>query len=121
MASVDMWIAERSGGTITARVYLKVLEVLGVLEVLRVQGSQGSVNLVNQSLDMAVTAVLSKDYAQSVGGTGVGGYLTTALANSKGELVMPIVIEWTFKDGTKEIERIPAEIWRNKVDLPAFG
>ena len=24
----------------------------------------------------------------------------------------PIVIEWTFKDGSKEIERIPAEIWR---------
>lgn len=29
-----------------------------------------------------------------------------------GGLVMPIVIEWTFKDGSKEIERIPAEIWR---------
>lgn len=32
---------------------------------------------------------------------------------NKGELVMPIIIEWTFKDGSKEIERIPAEIWRN--------
>src|SRR5690606_10437579 len=29
-----------------------------------------------------------------------------------GGLVSPIVIEWTFKDGSKEIERIPAEIWR---------
>jgi hypothetical protein len=29
-----------------------------------------------------------------------------------GGLVTPIVIEWTFKDGSKEIERIPAEIWR---------
>ncbi|HYC84311.1 MAG TPA: M1 family metallopeptidase, partial [Chryseosolibacter sp.] len=29
-----------------------------------------------------------------------------------GGLVMPLVIEWTFKDGSKEIERIPAEIWR---------
>jgi hypothetical protein len=29
-----------------------------------------------------------------------------------GGLVMPIVIEWTYKDGSKEIERIPAEIWR---------
>lgn len=31
---------------------------------------------------------------------------------------MPIIIEWTFKDGTKEITRIPAPIWRkneNKV------
>lgn len=29
-----------------------------------------------------------------------------------GGLVMPLVIEWTFKDGSKEIERIPAEVWR---------
>ncbi|WP_254088482.1 M1 family metallopeptidase [Dawidia soli] len=29
-----------------------------------------------------------------------------------GGLVSPIVIEWTFKDGSKEIERLPAEIWR---------
>jgi hypothetical protein len=26
--------------------------------------------------------------------------------------VMPLVIEWTFKDGSKEIERVPAEVWR---------
>jgi len=25
---------------------------------------------------------------------------------------MPVIIEWTFKDGTKEIERVPVEIWR---------
>jgi hypothetical protein len=31
---------------------------------------------------------------------------------NKGGLVMPVIIEWTFRDGTKEIERIPAEIWR---------
>jgi len=31
---------------------------------------------------------------------------------NKGGLVMPVVIEWTYKDGTKETETIPAEIWR---------
>jgi hypothetical protein len=31
---------------------------------------------------------------------------------NQGGLVMPLVIEWTYKDGSKEIERIPAEIWR---------
>ena len=31
---------------------------------------------------------------------------------NKGGLVMPIVLEWTFDDGTREIERIPVEIWR---------
>jgi hypothetical protein len=25
---------------------------------------------------------------------------------------MPLIIEWTFKDGTKEIEKIPVTIWR---------
>jgi hypothetical protein len=35
-----------------------------------------------------------------------------------GGLVTPLVIEWTFKDGSKEIERIPAEIWRlNEIEI----
>jgi hypothetical protein len=47
--------------------------------------------------------------------------MKTALANkyfyeltfsNKGGLVMPIIIEWTYADGTTEIERIPAQIWR---------
>ena len=32
---------------------------------------------------------------------------------NKGGLVMPIIIEWTFKDSSKEIDRIPAQIWRH--------
>ncbi|MBX2897494.1 MAG: M1 family metallopeptidase [Cyclobacteriaceae bacterium] len=31
---------------------------------------------------------------------------------NKGGLVTPVIVEWTFKDGSKEIERLPAEIWR---------
>ncbi len=31
---------------------------------------------------------------------------------NKGGLPMPIIIEWTFEDGTKEIQRIPVEVWR---------
>ena len=31
---------------------------------------------------------------------------------NRGGLVMPLVIEWTYKDGSKEIEKIPAEVWR---------
>ena len=31
---------------------------------------------------------------------------------NKGGLVTPLIIEWTYKDGSKEIEKIPAEIWR---------
>ncbi|MBS1935949.1 MAG: M1 family peptidase, partial [Bacteroidetes bacterium] len=32
--------------------------------------------------------------------------------SNKGGLVMPLIIEWTYKDGTKEVERIPAQVWR---------
>ncbi|MEM1320309.1 MAG: M1 family metallopeptidase [Bacteroidota bacterium] len=32
--------------------------------------------------------------------------------SNKGGLVSPVIIEWTFKDGTKQVDRIPAEIWR---------
>lgn len=38
--------------------------------------------------------------------------------SNKGGLVMPIIIEWKYKDGTSEVEKIPAQIWRlneNKV------
>lgn len=32
--------------------------------------------------------------------------------SNNGGLVMPVIIEWSYKDGSKEIERLPAEIWR---------
>jgi hypothetical protein len=32
--------------------------------------------------------------------------------SNKGGLVMPIILEWTYADGTKEIEKIPAQVWR---------
>ena len=33
--------------------------------------------------------------------------------SNKGGLVMPIIVEWTFKDGTTEVDRIPAQVWRH--------
>lgn len=38
--------------------------------------------------------------------------------SNKGGLVMPIIIEWTYNDGSKEIDRIGVNVWRkneNKV------
>ncbi len=32
--------------------------------------------------------------------------------SNKGGLVMPVILEWTFEDGSTEIERIPVEVWR---------
>jgi hypothetical protein len=34
-----------------------------------------------------------------------------------GGLVMPIILEWEYADGTKEVERIPAEIWKTSDEV----
>jgi len=57
----------------------------------------GLVNLADQSLNLRVTTVLNKALSQQVGGTQVGGYMNTALANNQGELVMPVIITGTFQ------------------------
>ncbi len=71
-------------------------------------------------------------YARPAGGFGMNTEALTAeeqakYANkhfyelhftNKGGLVSPIIIEWTFKDGSKEIDQVPAWVWRyneNKV------
>ncbi len=56
----------------------------------------GDVNLASEQLNMKITAVLSNGMSQKVGGTGVGGYLNTALANRQGELVIPVLVTGTF-------------------------
>jgi len=59
--------------------------------------ASGTVDLGQQKLDLHVTTVLSQDYSQTVGGTGIGGFLNTALANNKGELVVPVLVTGTFQ------------------------
>lgn len=39
-------------------------------------------------------------------------YLYEVSFGNKGGLVMPIIVQWTFKDGTTETDKIPAQIWR---------
>jgi uncharacterized protein involved in outer membrane biogenesis len=56
----------------------------------------GTANLVNQALNLDVTAVLSKAVSQQVGGTNIGGYMNTALSNSQGEIAIPVIVTGTF-------------------------
>lgn len=47
-----------------------------------------------------------------------GKYFYELSLSNKGGLVMPVIIEWIYKDGTSEMDRIPAQVWRlneNKV------
>jgi hypothetical protein len=41
-----------------------------------------------------------------------GKYYYELTLSNKGGLVMPVIIEWTYADGSKETDRIPAPIWR---------
>lgn len=59
-------------------------------------GADGIMNLVDQTLNMHLTAVLDKAYSQKVGGTGIGGFMNTALANKAGELVIPVIVTGSF-------------------------
>jgi AsmA protein len=61
-------------------------------------GVKGTANLVNETLNLRATAVLTKDFSQKAGGTSVAGYMQTALANNNGELVIPALITGTFQN-----------------------
>ena len=77
-------IAVKNGVAETSDLQAKLSE--GTLAVV------GKSDLVDQSLNARATAIFSKAFSDKVGGTGVGGYLKTALANEKGELVVPVII-----------------------------
>jgi len=77
----------------------------------------GLVNLADQSLNLHVTTVLKKELSQQVGGTQVGGYMSTALANNQGELVMPVIITGTFQHPrvTPDVQQIAQMKLKNMV------
>ncbi len=56
----------------------------------------GTINLVNEDLAMHLTAIMNKQFSQAVGGSSVGGMMTTALGNKNGELVVPVIIGGTM-------------------------
>jgi uncharacterized protein involved in outer membrane biogenesis len=58
--------------------------------------ANGTVDLATNALNMHLTAVMSKDLSQKAGGNNIGGFMQTALANTKGELVMPVSVTGTF-------------------------
>ncbi len=56
----------------------------------------GTMNLIDQAMNMRLTSVFDRDFSQRVGGQQIGGFLKTALANEKGELVIPSLASGTF-------------------------
>jgi len=56
----------------------------------------GTMNLVNESLNLKMVTTLGKSYTEQVGGSRVGGYLTAAVLNSRGEMVIPALVTGSF-------------------------
>src|SRR5580693_3626561 len=61
-------------------------------------GAVGTANLATQILNMQLTAVLSKAFTQQLGGAAGGNYMSSALANNQGELVIPAIVGGTFQN-----------------------
>ncbi len=79
-----------------------------------------AVDFYNTNDPYAVTSVDEQDYERYVKSLNENelallksgmNYYEISLKNV-GELVMPVILEFTFKDGSTHVERIPAEIWR---------
>jgi len=60
-------------------------------------GIVGTADLVSQALNLRLAAVLSKEVTQKLGGTAIGGYARTVLANNQGQLVIPADVKGTFQ------------------------
>lgn len=77
----------------------------------------GSINLVNQALNLRLTAVLSREFSDAAGGMRVGGMMSTVLANQRGELVVPMLVTGTMQQPqfAPDVERIAEMKLRNLV------
>jgi AsmA family len=97
-----------AGGTNISKMTGKILVKNGIAETNNLQakldignaGAAGNANLVDNTLNMRATAVLSRTISQKVGGNGIGGFMQTALANKQGELVVPMLVTGTFSNPT---------------------
>lgn len=57
----------------------------------------GLMNLADQSLDLKILSVLDTPFSNQVGGNKIGGFMTAALANGQGGLMIPATIKGSFQ------------------------
>ncbi len=72
-------------------------------------GVAGTADLATQTLNLRLTAVLTKVFTDKLGGANsISGFMTTALANSQGELVIPAIVTGTFQNPkfTPDVQQI---------------
>jgi hypothetical protein len=83
--------------------------------------ADGGINLATDALNMHLTAVLSKEMSQKVGGTQIGGFMNTALANNNGELVIPVLVTGSMQSPrfAPDVQKIAEMKMKNL--LPTLG
>jgi len=57
--------------------------------------AQGDIGLADNSLKMKLISTLARQVGDQFGGNKIGGYLSTALTNTKGELIIPCLVSGT--------------------------
>ena len=63
--------------------------------------------------DQALAGVESQDARELTGDTKQGAFYNRVTIQQKGGLVMPILIGVTYDDGSQQLIRLPADVWRN--------
>jgi AsmA protein len=90
-------ISRMTGNIVVTNGVARTNDLQALLDIGNISAT-GTANLVTQALNLSVSAVISKAMSQQVGGTGIGGYMNTALANSQGEIVIPVLVTGTFQN-----------------------
>ena len=62
--------------------------------------------------DAAYRQFLSRIDEDAVRGKLANQHIYEITIKNRGGLVMPVIIQWNYADGTSEMETLPAEIWR---------
>jgi uncharacterized protein involved in outer membrane biogenesis len=74
----------------------------------------GNMNLADQTLDLKLVSLFDKRFSEQVGGNRIGGFMTAALANQNGNLMIPATIRGTF--AKPQISPDPAAIAKMKLE-----
>ena len=112
-------ISRLAGNIVVTNGVAQTNDLQALLEIGNV-GITGAANLATQALAVRATAVLSKTTSQQVDGTGIGGYMNTALANSQGEIVIPVLVTGTFQNPRYAPDFQKLTQMRLKGALPSF-
>ncbi len=107
LASVAKFLGFKSGG----EQYTQFLGITGDLSIINGAASTqnlkldlanlsaaltGKMNLADQSLDLKLMSILDRKFSEQVGSNKIGGFMTAALSNPAGNLLIPARISGTF-------------------------